>query len=127
MESYEDLQINFVDNHLSPFLNKHVDRISVGVNGSKTDSTFYDNLIGLDYATFDKNTTEQSYKELQKSREFANLLLELMQHFATNLPAGAQTIYATQNEIQVDMSKPKLLSIACSLQPIACSPLQETL
>lgn len=86
LQSYEDSQIQFVDNHLSPFLNKHIDRITIGVTGSKTDSTFYDKKIQINYSAFKKNTLEQSYDELLKSRTFSNLLLELMQHTKTLLP-----------------------------------------
>ncbi len=86
LESYENLQLQFVDNHLSPFLNKHIDRITIGVAGLKTDTTSYDRLIQINYSTFNKNTSEQSYEELLKSREFSNLLIELMQHTKTLLP-----------------------------------------
>lgn len=86
LESYENLQVQFVDNHLSPFLNKHIDRITIGVAGLKTDTTFYDKLIQINYSTFNKNTSEQSYEDLLKSREFSNLLIELMQHTKTLLP-----------------------------------------
>ena len=86
LESYEDLQIQYVDNHLSPFLNKHIDRIIIGDTGSKKDSTLYDKTIQLNYSVFNKNNLEQSYEELLKSREFSNLLLELMQHTKTLLP-----------------------------------------
>ena len=86
LESYENLQIQFVDNHLSPFLNTQIDKVAVGITGSKADSTFYDKKIQINYSAFNKLTKEQSYEELLRSREFSNLLLELMKHTKTLLP-----------------------------------------
>lgn len=86
LESYEDLQVQFVDGFLSPFLNTHIDRLPVGVTGSKTDSTLYDKLIEIDYSAFKRKKGDQSYEELLKSRAFSNLMLDLIKHTKTLLP-----------------------------------------
>ncbi len=86
LESYEDIQCNFVDNQLAPYLNKNVDRIYIGETGMKTDTSYYSKSIAIDYSTFHKHKMEHSYKELLKSHEFTNLLLELVIHTKTFLP-----------------------------------------
>lgn len=86
LEPYEELQNSFVDNQLSPFLNKHIDRILVSARGAKTDSSGYDKLLAIDYSAFYRSDIVSSYNELLENREFSNLLFELIKHTKTLLP-----------------------------------------
>ena len=66
--TYEELQAEFIDNQLSPFLNHYIDRLSVSTGKLEIDSSLYSSSF----------TT--SYDELLASREFSNLLAELITH-----------------------------------------------
>ena len=66
--TFEELQSNFVDNHLSPFLNDHIDRISISPERFELDPSLKNNRF------------ETSYEELLESQKFSNLLVELIRH-----------------------------------------------
>ena len=68
MIPYEEQQANFVDNQLSPYLNKYVDKVAV-----------YDDLTQNDLL-LENNRFENSYQEMLEEREFHNLLAELIKH-----------------------------------------------
>lgn len=80
LESYEDIQINFLDNQLTPFLNLNADVISIYANGSKNDTSSYDQLIAIDYSSFYYENSSISYEKLLINKEFSNLLFELVKH-----------------------------------------------
>jgi hypothetical protein len=65
---YDQFQAEFIDKSLSPFLNKYIDRLSISGNKQPIDSTLVESKF------------ETSYKELMTSREFSNLLVELIKH-----------------------------------------------
>jgi hypothetical protein len=84
--SYEDLQSNFVDNYLHPYLNEHTDRLSIMVNGFKKDTTFYDKIIAEPYAQLEPMNQTSTDSNLLRDREFINLLTELIYHTKALLP-----------------------------------------
>lgn len=86
LESYEDIQINFVENQLNPFLNRNTDIISIYANGSISDSSFYDRSIAIDYRSFYQEEDSSSYDLLMQNREFSNILFELIKQTKTVLP-----------------------------------------
>ncbi len=71
MFTFEELQAYFVDNRLNPYLDTYIDRIS-------TYSKKFDLHESLYSSRF-----ETSYQTLRDSREFANLLIELIKHSRT--------------------------------------------
>lgn len=68
LSQYEEFQSNFVDNHLSPFINQYVNQLSFSAKSFDLDSSLYNSRF------------ESSYDKLLDSREFSNLLIELMRH-----------------------------------------------
>lgn len=66
--AFEELQANFVDNQLSPFLNQYIDRISISPKHFELSASLLDNRF------------ETSYSELLDSQGFSNLLVELKRH-----------------------------------------------
>lgn len=86
LESYEDIQTDFVEQYLNPFLNLNTDIISTYVNSSKMDSSAYDKSIAIDYSTFYLETDSISYNQILESKEFSNLLFDLIKHTKTILP-----------------------------------------
>ena len=86
LASYEDLQASFVDNHLNPFLNKHTDRISITVNGYKSDTSAYDKLLAEAYSDIKILNDKPSSLDLLKDSVFINLLTELIYHTTALLP-----------------------------------------
>ena len=68
LSTFEELQANFVDNQLSPFLNDYIDRISISPERFELDPSLKNNRI------------ETSYEELLESQKFSNLLVELIRH-----------------------------------------------
>ncbi len=86
LAAYENLQTAFVDNHLIPYLNKHVDRIAISAIGSKADSSRYDVLINTELSVKVNKDYAVSYKSLLEDQEFANLLLELVKQTKRLLP-----------------------------------------
>ena len=71
MSTFEELQAHFVDNRLNPYLDKHIDRISI-----------YSKKFDLHESLY-TSRFETSYQPLRNSREFANLLIELIRHSRT--------------------------------------------
>ena len=65
---YDQFQAEFIDNHLSPFLNQHIDRLSISNEELEIDSSLYDSPFITDY------------DKLFANREFSNLLAELIKH-----------------------------------------------
>lgn len=65
---YNLLQTNFIDSQLSPFLNKHIDRVSISGKELRLDSALLDSPF------------ETSYDYLLKSKEFSNLIAEYLFH-----------------------------------------------
>lgn len=86
LASYEDLQTNFVDNHLNPFLNKHTDRLSFTVNGYKKDTTTYDKGFAESFTNLKALNNKTTDLDLLKNTEFINLLTELIYHTKALLP-----------------------------------------
>jgi hypothetical protein len=86
LASYEDLQTSFVDNHLNPFLNKHVDRLSITVNGFEKDTTNYDKILAESYSTIKILNRKTTDSNLLKDVVFINLLTELIYHTKVLLP-----------------------------------------
>lgn len=86
LAAYEILQTEFVDNQLIPYLNKHVDRISISAIGSKSDPSRYDALINIEFATKVKKDYASSFQNLLEDQEFANMLLELVKKTKQLLP-----------------------------------------
>lgn len=82
LAAYEDLQNNFVDNHLSPALNRQVDYISITNIAVDNDAT--NKVEGFDYEPLSANADD--YSNLLQDRTFLNLLAELVTHTNTLLP-----------------------------------------
>ena len=86
LASYEDLQTSFVDNHLNPFLNKHMDRLSITVNGFEKDTTTYDKMLADSYSSIKVLNRKTTDSNLLKDLVFINLLTELIYHTKVLLP-----------------------------------------
>ena len=82
LAAYEDQQNNFVDNHLSPALNRQVDYISITNIAVDNDAT--NKVEGFDYEPLSANADD--YSNLLQDRTFLNLLAELVTHTNTLLP-----------------------------------------
>ena len=65
---YEQIRASFIDDQISPFLNQHIDRLGLAEGVLVNDSNSLDRPFATDYET------------LLKSREFSNLLAELIKH-----------------------------------------------
>jgi len=78
LASYEDLQTNFVDNHLNPFLNKYADRLSITVKGYDKDTSIYDKIFAESYSNIKILNGKTTDSNLLKDRVFINLLTELI-------------------------------------------------
>ena len=82
LAAYEDLQNNFVDNHLSSALNRQVDYIlitNIAVNNDAINK-----VEDFDYEPLSANADD--YSNLLQDRTFLNLLAELVTHTNTLLP-----------------------------------------
>lgn len=86
LASYEEEQSNFVDNQLSPFLNKKLDRLSITVNGYARDTSNYDKVLATSYSNIDILDSPPTDVSLFKDRELINLLTELIYHTKVLLP-----------------------------------------
>jgi hypothetical protein len=64
---FEEIQVRFVDEQLNPFINKYINRGAVRSHATE--------IIGIEVLP-----TQGSYKSLVESHEFANLLVELIEH-----------------------------------------------
>ncbi|MBT8219511.1 MAG: hypothetical protein KJP00_06790 [Bacteroidia bacterium] len=93
LESYEDLQNNFVDRELSPFLNRHTDRVKIYLEGSQHDTLFLETRNILVDPDFKIRPQSGSYDALFEDTQFSNLLLELLRHTKRLVP-----IYERINE-----------------------------
>jgi len=82
LAAYEDLQNNFVDNHLSPALNRQVDYISITNIAVNNDAI--NKVEDFDYEPLSANADD--YSNLLQDRTFLNLLAELVKHTNTLLP-----------------------------------------
>ncbi len=82
LAAYEDQQNNFVDNHLSPALNRQVDYISIINIAENNDSI--NKVEDFDYEPLFANAND--YSNLLQDRTFLNLLAELVTHTNTLLP-----------------------------------------
>ena len=82
LAAYEDQQNNFVDNHLSPALNKQVDYISI--TNSAVNNDGINKVEDFDYEPLSANAND--YSNLLQDRTFLNLLAELVTHTNTLLP-----------------------------------------
>ncbi len=82
LAAYEDQQNNFVDNHLSPALNRQVDYISI--TNSAVNNDGINTVDDFDYEPLSPNAN--NYSNLLQDRTFLNLLAELVTHTNTLLP-----------------------------------------
>ena len=82
LAAYEDQQNNFVDNHLSPALNRQVDYISI--TNSAVNNDRINRVDDFDYEPLSANAND--YSNLLHDRTFLNLLAELVTHTNTLLP-----------------------------------------
>lgn len=82
LASYEEQQNNFVDNHLSPVLNRHVDYISIANIAVNNDAI--NKVEDFDYTPLFVNAND--YSNLLQDQTFLNLLAELVAHTNTLLP-----------------------------------------
>ena len=69
---YDQLQAEFVDAQLKPFVNKYADRTEMSIISPSWNAR-------IDTSRFETRFTS-SYRELLKGREFANLLVDLIFH-----------------------------------------------
>ena len=86
LASYEDLQTNFVDNHLNPFLNKYTNRLSITVNGYEKDTSMYDKVLAKSFSTIEIMNSKSTNADVIKDLVFLNLLTELIYHTSALLP-----------------------------------------
>ena len=86
LASYELLQTSFVDNQMTPYLNKNIDRLSVFAVGSKSDSSLYDQSINWDVTLKENTDLSSEFQSLLDDQEFANLLFELLKQTRVLLP-----------------------------------------
>jgi hypothetical protein len=82
LAAYEDQQNNFVDNHLSPALNRQVDYISI--TNSAVNNDRINRVDDFDYEPLSANAND--YSNLLHDQTFLNLLAELVKHTNTLLP-----------------------------------------
>jgi len=84
--SYEEIQINYVDNQLQPILNKFYNGIEI----TNIRQDILSERFGFDPIEIDLSTTESKfetdYHGLSNSKEFSNILLQHMRRTATLLP-----------------------------------------
>jgi hypothetical protein len=86
LASYEEIQNNFVDFQLNPYLNKYVDKISIASNGYSTDKTDYDKQFVNAFSNLGTNNTVTMYSEFITDKEFKNLLVDLIYYTQTLIP-----------------------------------------
>jgi hypothetical protein len=86
LASYENLQTRFVDTQLSPYLNQHLDRLSITVNGFQRDTSQYDQWLGSIYQTFTLKEGSPIHSDILNDPVCINLLSELIYHTETLLP-----------------------------------------
>ena len=80
LANYEEIQINFVDNQLTPLLGQYIDALSVQELGSdKTYDSYAIPPIQLAHKFVNKRFTS-NYQQLLGDRAFANQLVELYRH-----------------------------------------------
>ena len=82
LASYEELQNNFVDSHLSPALNGMVNYITISNSGLNSDGI--NKVEHFEYDPLSLNAND--YTNLLQDRTFINLLAELVTHTNTILP-----------------------------------------
>ncbi|NND32504.1 MAG: hypothetical protein HKN76_07930 [Saprospiraceae bacterium] len=86
LESYEDIQINYVDNHLQPILNRFYNGIEI----TDIHQDLLTERYRLDPAqinlSISKSKFSTDYQGMLKSREFSNVVLQHMRRTATLLP-----------------------------------------
>lgn len=97
LASYEILQNYFVDNQLNPFMNRYLDRLDIYRNESVSGSSWYYDSSRIEPWKVESSKFESDYKALNQSREFSNLLLELIIHTEKLLPI----YYRIGNQISV--------------------------
>ena len=86
LANYEDIQVQYVDNHLLPVLNQYLDGVSVTSIRENifTDRYGYDPMrMNL---SVDKGKFGTDYELMMKDKEFSNILLQHMRRSATLLP-----------------------------------------
>ncbi|MGB5647824.1 DUF6090 family protein [Muriicola sp.] len=82
LAAYEDQQNNFVDNHLSPALNREIDYIAI--TNSAVNNDGINEVEDFDYKPLSANAND--YTKLLQDRTILNLLAELVTHTNTLLP-----------------------------------------
>ena len=86
LASYEGHQTRFVDNHLFPYLNQHIDGVKISnIRSRIRQERFGYNPPSMDLSINASNFTT-SYDRLLSSKYFSNLLLEHMRHTSSLLP-----------------------------------------
>jgi len=85
LASYEDLQNNFVDNHLSPFLNDNINKLEILAKKDSIDLFLYGKTLKFDFSNLPKNINP-SHNIFLKNEKFTNLLVELIEHTERLLP-----------------------------------------
>jgi len=86
LTSYENLQVSFVDNHLSPFLNENSDRLTITVNGYRSDTSFYDKIFAESFSDLNVSNQNYSNSSLLTDSLFINKVTELIYHTTALLP-----------------------------------------
>lgn len=86
LASYENLQVNFVDNHLSPFLNNNSDRLTITVNGYRSDTSFYDKIFAESFSDLKFPNYSSSNSSVLRDSVFINILTDLIYHTTALLP-----------------------------------------
>jgi hypothetical protein len=87
LASYEILQTNFVDDHLIPYLNTKIDRMSVAAIGSRFDSSLFNNKsLFMNFELQEDRDLNLSFDGLLDDLEFSNLLFELLKKTSVLLP-----------------------------------------
>ena len=86
LASYEDLQSNFVDNHLNPYLNTNSARIAITVKGYEADTSLYDSYFADSFSGLNVSNFTSANLNLLKDIRFVNLMTELIYHTTALLP-----------------------------------------
>lgn len=86
LASYEDIQSSFVDNYLSPYLNKHSGRLEITVNGYSTDTSLYDKIFAESFSDVNVSNNSFAHSSLLEDPVFINLITELIYHTTALLP-----------------------------------------
>lgn len=84
--NYEDIQINYVDNHLLPKLNRYMDGVSVtSIRESIFTERYGYEPMRMNFK-IDEGKFETDYELMMIDKEFSNILLQHMRRSATLLP-----------------------------------------